>query len=438
MDDTLGFQQIYWEEARDEVQAINPGLARAIDAVDPDKRHPLVRARYRFGDLIVKNGEAFLPSPEGVVPTYDQLVQHALGDQLSYSSIPLFLVLKNTCEVFIDLPSRAVPLNLLYPGSFLGLFESMDAIFKRTSSDKWSVSAGARNIFTLPKISEINGFNALKMRYGLSDDMRPESLMSHWRLFSAIAAHSNFQQPWYCDVLFFTKNWLINSSNVQTDFDWSHFKYFLFSNAWHQAQFAISKINMDAEWEQILESLVLRRLKPLSYLTDQIKHILLIASKRWPGFKPADTLDQAAPVSGLQKVITEEYGLKKYYPTILHTSSLEQDINAPLYCSLLYPVLLEGFPADLSTSTLMSTLRQIKILLDTIEPVLNNTRSGREKVNFDYFHVETDKYGEIKKSDQLPPFDKRLLENASLFPERTFCASSSFWKGAVCISKSKF
>ena len=434
----LYFQSLNWEDVRDEVMAVNPELASIIDAISPDKRYPFVKARYRFGDLIVKNGETFLPSPEGPLSIKAENLQQAIKDQLAYSAIPLFLILKNANEVFINLSTRPVPLNLYYPGSLLGLFESMDSVFARASCATWSVSAGARNIFTLPKINEINGFKKLKMAYGLNDSLRPTGLLDHWRIFCEISRHHNFQKHWHNDILFFTKNWLINNHK---DSEWFNFKNYLFTNAWHQAQFAIGKINLGLAWEYFSEALVLRRLKPLGYLTDQVKHIILIAGGYWPGFKPADASDQVGPVSDFQKVIANVYALKKYYPTIMHASSLERDASGVLYYSLSHPSLLEGFPNDGKVSTLMSGLREIKTLIDTIKPVFNDCTKMKtdalSKIEFDYFHVEEDKYGEIKKSNLLLDLDTALVADGNDLPEKMFCETSQFWRGTVRIARNK-
>jgi hypothetical protein len=432
------FEEVQWEAVRDEVMAVNPELASIIDTLDPGKHYPLIKAAYRFGDLIVKEGMTYLFNEDNdLVPMNDISLQKTLKDQLNYSPIPLFLTLENATEVFIHSSHRAIPLNLFYPGNLLGLFESLDCLFNRTVTAKWCVSSGARNLFTLPKINELGNFQKLKVKYELTAN-KPRYSTDHWSIFSQMAQHPNFEQPWQSTVLFFTRNWLIKN---QKDPAWFAFKEYLFKNAWHQAQFAISKVNLNLEWEYFVEAITDRQLKTSIYLTDQVKHILLVAMGRWPGFKTTDGSEQIGPIQGLKKALMEIYNLKKYYPTIMHASSLEKDAGTPLYYSLSYPSLLEGSPYRKKESTVILNLREIKLLLDTAKMVYQNrNKMGNHiltQTQFDYFHVEEDKYQEIKLSKALPDFDNTLLSHRDQLPDREFCATSEFWRGCIRISTPK-
>lgn len=441
MEQGFNLQLVYWEDIRNDVQTVNPEFTTLIDALSPGKRYPLIKAIYRYGDSVVQNGVTYLPTPSSVLlPITDPVFKKEIKDYLAYSSIPLFLTLKNANEVYMHSAQRTVPLNLFYPGSLLGLFESLDMLYGRPSAAKWSVSAGARNIFMLPKLNEKTGFKRLRMAYDLDTALQPRHLLDHWQLFRAIAGHKDFTQPWQNEILFFTKNWLISAKN---DPAWMRFKDYLVGRAWEQAQFAISKIGLNLTWEQFAQAIAIRNLKPVPYLVDQVKHILLIALRRWPGFKVADLHDVVGPVNGLQQSITDIYDLKKYIPTCLHiTSSTEQTMDIPAYYSLSFPTLLEGLPHRITnTSTVMLDVRNIKQIIDTLIPVFEQLHideaSQFKQINFKYFHVESDPYGEILSSQQLPILDSAFLMSQSQFPNRTFCTTSQFWRGAVRISRGK-
>jgi hypothetical protein len=431
------FTKVTWEDVREEVMNVNPELANIIDQISPNKKYFLIKASYCFGDLIVKDGITQFPiADDNLLPASDKRIQSLINDSLSYSPIPLFLILKNACEVFIESPLRTVPLNLFYPGSLLGLFESIDFMFKRESSVKWCVSSGARNLFMLPKINEASGLKKLKTAYDLNSNIQVRGLADHWRLFYEIFRHKSFEGSWRNDVLFFTKDWMLNKNS---DKGWFAFKDYLFKNAWHQAQFAISKVGLSLTWEHFAKAIAARRLKPIPYLADQVKHIMLIAAGRWPGFKATDDSQQVAPTLALQKAIVDIYGLKKYFPSIMHIASLENENQLPGYYSLSYPTLIEGSPDNTASSTIMLDLRDIKQLVDTIRPVFQNIETEGNRVfsdvSFDYFHVEKDKYHEIKLSKDILPLDKMLLSGKIQFPEREFCTTSQFWRGCIRISK---
>jgi hypothetical protein len=436
MESSGSYKEVYWEDVREDVRKVNPELAKIIDRINPDKHYPLIKASYRFGDLIVKDGIPQLPAKNGeLVPLMDASVRKNVKDQLSYSSIPLFLTLKNANEVFINSSGRTIPLNMFYPGSLLGLFESLDYMFGRVSTPKWCVSSGARNLFMLPKINEISGFNRLKIAYELDLKIQPRYLIDHWKMFHAIASHKNFDQPWHSEVIFFTKGWFTH----QKDWAWYALKDYLCRHAWTQAQFAISKVGLNLSWEHFVDAISSRNLRPTPYIADQVKHIMLIAAGRSVGFKSADDSNQVAPVFGLQKAIVEIYQLKKYYPTIMHISSIEKESTLPIYYSLSYPTLLEGSPQNKTPgSTIMLDLREIKQLIDTIRPVFqdHDKVDGNvfDNVKFNYFHVEKDKYGEILQSDSVLNLNDKLL-GGKKFKDREFCETSQFWRGCIMITR---
>lgn len=430
------FEIVTWNEIREEVKKVNAELASIIDKISPNKRYSLVKASYAFGDFIINEGVTFLPTKQGLISSTSEKLPKELKEKLSYSSIPLFITLQNANEVFVNSSFRAIPFNMFYPGSLLGLFESIDYLFGRTVSSKWCVSAGARNLFTLPKINEINGFKRLKTEFGLSSNLQPRALSDHWQMFREITRSKTFKQPWHNSVLFFTKDWLSNHHN---DPHWNAFTNYLFKHAWHQAQFAISKIGLNLTWGYVANAISARNLKPPPYLADQVKHLLLIAEGRWPAFIPANTSDQVAPIRSLQQALTDVYMLKKYYPTMMHVTSLERETHLPMYYSLAYPTLLEGSPHKVTTSTLMQDLREIKLLIDTIKPVISDATKVEHdllsKTQFDYFHGEEDKYGEILSLEKLISEDKTFVPISNKSSNQNFCSTSPFWNGCIRIKR---
>jgi len=433
MNKNFPFKEVFWENIRDKVRSINLQLFNIIERISPDKRYPLIKADYNFGNMIVKDGIASIPNDEGVLtaithPNFPSKIK----EQLSYSPIPLFLVLENASEVFVETTSRVIPLNIFYPGKLLGLFESLDYLVGRKSTSKWCVSAGARNLFTLPKINEESGFKKLKIAFNLDSNMKPRYLSDHWNIFSKIAQHKNFNCPWKNEVIFFTKNWFTNASK---DTEWLIFRDYIFKNAWYQAQFAISKIGLNLSWEDFSAAISARKLKPIPYLMDHVKQLMLIAAGRMSGFRAADNSNQAGPLHELQQVLIDIYTLKKYFPTIMHLCSIESETHLPMYYSLSYPTLLEGLPFNHSSnSTLMIDLRAIKHILDTIKPLFKKIENSVwSEAEFEFFHVESDKYNEILKSEQLCSIDKQILIDSIDGTNKEFCTTSQFWRGCIRI-----
>lgn len=137
-ENTNSLQELTWAEVRDEVVKVNPELADLIDKISPGKKHKFIKASYSYGNYILKDGIVYLPNEKGqVFPYTASCFNQRLKDLLTYSAIPLLLTLKKANEVFIDTGSRIIPLNLYNPGTLLGLFETMDAMWNQDSKPKW-------------------------------------------------------------------------------------------------------------------------------------------------------------------------------------------------------------------------------------------------------------------------------------------------------------
>lgn len=420
-------QLTYWPDIRDAVRHVNPTLATLIDNIDPDKRYPFVKAAYNYGDLIVKERVTYLPDASGQLHSISDSREKNISHQLNYSPIPLFLLLKNASEVFMPF-SRPVPLNLFYPGSLLGLFETLDTFFDQKPMPFWNVSAGARNLLILCKLNDAKGLKQLKMAYDIDTHTYQGKLTDQWSIFRAITQHKSFEPVWKNEILFFTRAWLLNRKR---DPHWLAFKNYLIAQAWQQVQFALKKVGVNLHWEAFSQTLASRYLKPAPYFVDQIKHILLVAAGHWPAWRTADLSDSVAPISGLQKTIIDIYGLKKYFPSMLYMSSLEKDIDVPLYYSLSVPTLLEGLPHNIvSGTTILYDLKHIKHLMKIVLPVVAQMN---KKIDFEYYHVENDQHGEVRSSQELETIDPNLLSGSEQFPDRKFCATSQFWRGCVRI-----
>lgn len=426
---------LVWRDIRNEVAAVNPELASILDEIDPSDEYKLVKANYRYGDLVVKTGQAQIAAQDGhLAPTTSDKINTRVRKLLSYSPIPLFLTLQNDNEVFIDTGSRVIPLNLFHQGSILGLFESIDFLYGLKSTPVWSVSAGSRTILLLPKIADAIGLKRLRAHYDLPSTIRLQGMADHWAVFKSIATHPDFEQGWSNWVLFFTEKWL----NKDLSPGWSKFRNFLFQRGWSQAKFAMGKIELGLAWESFVEAISLRNLKPRPYLIDQVRHVLSISVGRSPGFRPMDNLQQAAPTKGIQKALTEIYGLKQYLPTLIHMGSLDCiQQRVPIYYSLAFPTLIEGSPLNRSSSTVMVDLRDLKVLIDTLTSYSmakkENDQPRFNEVYFDYFHVEHDNSGDIRSSEYLSKEDACFLVDKPLFRGRDFCVTSPFWRGCIRI-----
>jgi hypothetical protein len=429
--ETAVFQEVDWQAVRLEVKAKNPELANIIDEINPNKHYKLVKAVYSFGDLIVQNGLLYLPAQTGkLLPITDENIDKKIKEKLSYSPIPLVLLLDKSSEVFINESNRVIPLNVLNAGNLFGTFETLDFMFNQKSHPVWNVSAGARSIFMLPRITEASGFKRLRAEYGLSSDTRLKYLADHWAVFAQIANCPNFNEQWRSQALIFPKEWFANSQDPA----WLKFQRYVFKQGWLQSQYNITKIDFGLLWQACIKAITGRNLKPVSYLSDTLKHLLAISMQSAPAFTPAGQSQLAAPINGLQQVFINTYLLKDYLPTILYPAMLNSHKNTVGYYSLALPTLLEGSPINKNLSTLMLDIKYIKLMIDTALRAIGHDNDFINKIQFNYFHVEHDKLAEIQSSKIIPASDPAFLQETEYFNNRTFCATSPFWRGCIKIA----
>jgi hypothetical protein len=425
-----------WDDVKNEVKVVNKPLYQIIEQAKPSAERTLFKVKYRYGDLITENGILNLPDSRGLLlPVTSDLVPPDIKNKISYRSIPLFLVLKNSCEVFVDMDTRTVPLNIFYAGSLLGLFETHDLLTDRPSDPIWTVSAGGRSIFMLPSLADNQGVNRLRRHYDFSVKKTPGHLKDHWEFFKGIVNSPRFDQEWSCEILIFSEAWLDTSDPNLFDF-----QRYLFGNSWIQSQYAMAKVKFSFTWQIFMGAMYQRHLHLRPYLADTTKHLFLIASKEWTGFCPADNTQRVAPTLGLQKAIVDIYQLKNHLPTIMHPTPLaDVDQLFPVYYSLSYPTLLEGEPEHGTINRIMPDLREIKMAMDTfferVTPQQQIKLGAVKDIAFECFHTEDDVYNEIYKSTDILQLDSRFVGLEKEFKNRTFCASSIFWRGCIRISK---
>ena len=432
-DDSLDLEETYWEDVREEVYKINPELAKICDDISPGKKYPLLRLSYSYGSTIVDQGEFCLPSSTGeLISIKDARVSSFLQEKLSYSSIPLSLVLHNNTEVFVETNERINPLNFFKPGDLFGVFESMGCLTGITSEPIWSVTAGARSVFMIPRITDKIGHNRIRKEFGISKNDPPTNLQSHWKVFKEIYARMEKNNPWTNDILVFTHKWFDNNNDVS----WLKFQKYIFKLCWQQMQLLRDSTEFSLLWASFADAMSSRNLKPRPYLIDTLKYLVSIANGAGVAFKPV--LDESAlPVSFIQDAYINFYNLKTYIPTLMQPCKLEQDIKN-VYYSLSLPTVLESTPYVRNAPSLIEDERDIKRLLETLThtiKVKDFIINPIKHVRYDFFHTDVDQYGEILSSKNIAEEDPSFTSfDLDQFNDRIFCTTSSFFRGCIRIS----
>lgn len=413
-----------WNEVRDQVKSANESLAQMIDDFNPSNEYTFYLAKYPFGSNILENGQMMLPVNEEILIPLSSIASE-IKDNLSYSSVPMGLILNNTIEVYFETSERVMPSKIFKRGIFFGLWELFDAHYQTHVKKIWSLSAGARSIFLLPKISDAMHHARLKRDFGVICQ-EPRRLQDQIIVFRELAKKApKPKDQWTTDILFFTKKW---ANFNDTDKNSLRLKNLWLNAAWDQSRNCRNQMDYNVAWEAFAKEASRKHLKSPPFLINTIKHLIAISEGSFPGFAPAMD-DTVAPISLIQDCYVKSYGLKEYAPVIMTTANIAEVSNY-VYYSHNMPTLLEWAPQGHIVRTIMSELRDIKTLMDLF---IDTTKS--KGLIYDYFHNEKDQFQEIKPTSQLAQDDPNLLYPKKYKNNQKFCENSQFFKGCIRIKK---
>lgn len=432
-DPIINVEEVCWDDVRDEVYKVNPELAEICDQISPGKHYTLLKIRYPYGSKIVDKGEFNLPLTNSeLLSVNDRTMPLSIRKKVNYSPIPLSVILENNTEVFVETKDGAIPLNFFQPGELFGVFESMDFLTDHQSSPVWSVTAGARSVFMIPRITDSIGHNRMRKEFGIAHDV-PAHLSDQWKIFKGICSHSTHEQEWHNTILVFTESWFEKNSE---DVSWLKFYKYLFKLSWKQLQLLRDLTEFNLLWSLFGDEINNRNLKPRPYLVDTIKHLVSIANGSGVAFKPATT-ETALPISIIQDAYTDFYNLKDYMPTLMQPCKLQGEDKIAYY-SLAFPTVLESSPFVRNAPSMIEDERDIKRLMETL---LRTIKRGEARINpikhviYEFFHTHLDQYGQILESAKISEDDPRFYDTLSEWLQtRLFCSTAPFFRGCIRIS----
>ncbi len=426
-----------WDQVREQVAKVNPEFARIIDRLNPGKEYWLAKTTYPYGSLLLRRALLMLPNAKGdIVPLTDPSIDSKVREGLDYNgnSNPVACVLHNTFELFLPLEERTVPFQgLIYPGQVFGAWRMLNPGKTHQPIFIWDLTAGARSIFMLPKISEEKKHFKLRKLFDLSVNT-PKSLMTHWEIFRQIANHPRFTQSWNAEILFFSKRWFDHLS----DPDWREFYHYFDRSIWVNGEF----LRNQPLWNLVF-SIILNEYqgKPSAYIVDTVRYLINVAVGAQPAFVPArDNL--SAPIAGLQYVYTNEYEIRNYPPIIMHPEIFDMynPQGNPLYYSLQFPTAPGFTPHSRSRSSYVSDLHEIRSLLMRYQQEFISDRFNIggtpyydvfQLAKFDYFHNNVELHMGIRNSGEMPLEDKHLLSTVDGIVHKEFPDMCSFVKGCI-------
>jgi hypothetical protein len=432
-------QEVNWSTVRSLVQKAEPELADVIDDLSPDNTFTLLRVSYPFGSLILDKATLHLPASENKsFPLSHSEVPLKIKEALNYSNLPLGCIVNNHgIEVFRELKDKLHSIAFYSSGLDLGIWEFF------SPPTPFSISAGARSLMMLPKISDSVAHNTLK-RYNVHPHP-PLSSYDQWYTFKDITASKCFSKPWHCDVVYFTSRW---AEKIRNDPAWFKFKYFLLNRAWGQTEHNRNRFLYDEMWESFFNILSSRKIKPISYVVDLFTHLIYLAqgSRTVIAYRPANGEETAGPINELLRVYLEEYKLKTYAPTLMLPSRFTDDLEKPIYYSLQLPTYWDSAPKSRDSVSVRKDLNYLIWLMDAFERELTkgnihitipSINQLFDKVRFEFFHSDGNIDDRVKPSSTMPQEDKNLLYlpgDKDKYGERKFADRSSFARACVRVS----
>lgn len=428
----------FWKDVSSKVANLNPRLAKIINEIDPGDELPVYIARYPYGSVIVKNGIFHIPYSEGqITPINDVTIDSNIQNDLTYRGIglPAGIVLEHSIHEAVTTCRQLLPLGVVMPGSVFALWKKLDNEATYHPINMFTITSGARFIFMVPNISNLEYHRNLKRDFNLSLPP-PNELTDHWRLFTAIINSPANRCKWSTELLFFSKNWF---SKICTDKAWKDLYLYLLEIAWKKSAYDRNNMFYRLAFSRMQSS---RNLKPNPYLTDTVKHIFMMAAGVLPGFSPVVD-DMCAPNTVIQKAYIQSYGLK-YTPTIFLPSHFtNHERSRPVYYSMHLPTMLEFSPKSRKITSTVSKLRELKYITEIFiseikkkQLNIDNTIICKiaEEVKFDFFHNKPDHFDEIRLTAEMVHDDPSLLYCPGSISVRKFSDSGAAVRGCVRIA----
>lgn len=429
---------VKWSQIKKQVIEANPVLGKTINNMNPGEDLDLCLVRYPYGSAILENGLFYFPLEDGsLAPLDDPRMPKKIKEKLGYSGMPLSVVLDHSAELFIQTEDRIIPFTMMMKGKIFALWGVLNPSNMFHAPDIWSITAGARNIFLLPKFSDSNAYKKLARARNIKLPL-PRKLLDQWSVMSQMAQHNEFSDNWHTEILFFPAQW-VQEQNTEA---WKDFHRYLLQEGWDTTEYWRTKIAYDLTWDLFVKNLTKQGIKVSPRAVDIVKHLLALSFGVLPGFSPAVD-DEAAPVKALQRDIQEIYGFKDLFPTILvptHYSTLNLK---PVYWSLQYPTYFEGYTKPITENSALVELREVHYLMDhfchavlhgKIEKITNSfTHDIIKHTEFSFFHNESDSEGVIKLSEEIVKEDASFMRN-SYDKSRGFALNGPFMRGCVRLS----
>lgn len=428
-------EEVSWENVRKEVGQVNAILSNLIDQLEPSPSLKLFRVRYPFGSYVFNENKIHLPIYQNnLVSSFDSDSHKKIHLELSDSFLPLALLMNKKLEVFIETSGKVLPLNLIHAGEIFGVSDFFD-----NQSDKQmirvnkKITAGSRNIFLLPQISNEQAHRRLKVLYRLKQAV-PKKLTEHWYIFREISQNIMMKDHWCCEILFFSRRFI---SSIRGHKNYLALENYLMAILYEKTRGLRHRLHVNSNWEVLLNEVEFGNIKNIPNGIEISRRLLDVGSGLLPGFRPA--IDETAlPLQMIQNIYLNGYGLKEYVPIIMEPHYLResQTLNRPIYVSLSLPYYTDKMR---SKQSVLHELREMIYSNENLRRLAAMRRDidfqGIHDLRYEYFYSEADTQSGIYATSEILKFDNSMRDQVNLYSNRKFPDKSVFLRGSILISR---
>lgn len=356
-----------WRDVKEDVAALNPGLAEVLNQLEGVDDFEVIRAKYPYGADISKNGDFNLYVHGKLLSWRDTYIPPKIQEMLTYNwqILPLGIILENSIESYLDDGKTIIPNGLVPAGNIFSALTVFEDIHNNHMIAKsYSISAGCRSLICLTKLADMQMGDRLARKLRMPKAIFPRTYGEQFAFFKAMAESPLFSQPWQTTVIYFSEKFCSAIRHtVET-------RAAFLSRVWLLSSFWRNQTSYDYIWSHYSNQNLPLRIRNKHQIIETCKHLLKVLIGEAPAYIPCES-DIAAPITGLTQALVDYYRPRYNFPIFMRLAHYEGKQSA--YYSLHRHTFVQSIPETSESQKTFTELTNIsEILSGFIDSALNN------------------------------------------------------------------
>jgi len=423
-------EQLSWAEARELILPVNPEFVRHADELELLKECCIFKVQYRYGDYLLQKGRLMLRNFAGAnVDIDDPSLPKILKEKLQYAkTIPMGINTNKKIEIFFEgHDGRVVPIMSPEPGyifALSGVLSKKNSV-SLSQGPFWNITAGIRQIYSVPKISITVKHKKLAKEFGINPDA-PDGLSAHWGVFKELMQSEKLNSDWTLDILFFSEEF----PRLKDSPDWLNFNNYLREYSWDSGDF----LRTFYQASYITSEVAAYANVPASpNLINTIKQVISVAGGFLPGLA-LNPEEAEFPKKIISKIYRDIYSLE-YAPLFMGTRYFSPQKFQNIFYSLALPNMLEYYATESMAKSKFEDLRNLAHALEKIQNLIKKNSLHIPDLEKSFFRGLT--YSDIQCYHSHSETEKNIRHTSEIIPtaeeDQRICRSSSILRGLVGI-----